>query len=530
MKLNLKDLGFNTDDVYNELYGGSTPAPEASAPDASAPSDAFDLEKEPNSVLKSGGYTAKDFNESRLPDVQASMSAASDHVVAAPKPSMPVDPEFEAAVRGRIAGKGRDQIVNATAKAGDAMLKGAGLHQVGNWQSGDTVLKPLDMGDAPKPTSTYEDIGEQQIADIKARRANALQKQTVQEDMDFRNRSLDKNSDLSESARRLLVLMGVPQELIKGDETHADLVKQFPMLKEVVGYQEKQQTIKAAKELAQRKLDYEMKGLESRREGLNAWIRSHPDTAITPEMVSNAKNAEAINDLYKQQAAEATKVQQAEVNQDRKTTIGLTAQNTKLHGDTVKQGAQRLELDVNERSMPASGNWEPVEPGNKTPFVNGAAKNEFTKLEAGVDAAKNHSKAVKAAWGKWNSIDGILHPLDKKQALNEVNQQMGFLISKVRAAEGIPNTDSSQSSVEASFGVHGGTSLTPENWLNPDNLPQLLDSSIEGSNANLDSTAKANGIKRKEKAASANSDTKKLSNGKLVRKNPSAPGGWEEVK
>lgn len=144
-----------------------------------------------------------------------------------------------------------------------------------------------------------------------------------------------------------------------------------------------------------------------------------------------------------------------------------------------------------ERLRPRQG-WEPIEPGAPT-FRDAAQAKAFDTSVSAMGAIRNHRDHV---LHELEALKKAKTPGEADIIVGRLNAQMGALASKLRDAEGLNNTDAANHAIETMLSLQNGSAVNWKNVVNQGRLPAILDAAINSGEANLDTIAQSNNLRR----------------------------------
>lgn len=203
-------------------------------------------------------------------------------------------------------------------------------------------------------------------------------------------------------------------------------------------------------------------------------------------------------DLSRAKAAEdAAKFE--ETKRHNKQTEGIGWTGAKRADEKADRDDTRLALKT-DALKPRAG-WEPIEAGAPT-FRDAAQAKTFDDSVAAMGAIRNHRDHV---LHEVEALKNAKTPAEADTIAGRLNAQMGALASKLRAAEGLNNTDASNQAVENMLSLSHGSAINWKNLMNQGRLPSILNAAIASGEANLDTMAESNNLRRSKggKGASA---------------------------
>ncbi len=163
---------------------------------------------------------------------------------------------------------------------------------------------------------------------------------------------------------------------------------------------------------------------------------------------------------------------------------------------------------------PRSG-WEPIDPDGPV-FRSSQDGSRFDGAVAAMGAIRNHRDHV---LHELEALKNVSDPRQADEILGRINAQMGALASKLRDAEGLNNTDAANHVIEGMLSMSGGSIVNVKNMLNSNRLPAILNAAIASGEANLDTVAESNNLRRSKGGAAAPGQTPGHSSGKVVVSN-----------
>lgn len=230
-------------------------------------------------------------------------------------------------------------------------------------------------------------------------------------------------------------------------------------------------------------------------------------------------------------AAAARKAQEdAETARHNRVTEGIGWKNASRpvggpvdeNGKTIPERRQ----EQRENALKPRAGWEPIDPAAPV-FRSAQDGSKFDVAVASMGAIRNHRNHV------LEGLEELKHaksPADADVVLAKINAQMGALASKLRDAEGLNNTDASNHAVDTMLSLTGGSIVNLRNVANQGRLPAILNAAINSGEANLDTLAESNNLRRAKGGEPASGDQvqrKTLKDGRVVEKH--ADGLWYPV-
>ena len=173
-----------------------------------------------------------------------------------------------------------------------------------------------------------------------------------------------------------------------------------------------------------------------------------------------------------------------------RSTEGAQWTAAKRAGDKAERDEERLRLKT-DALKPRQG-WEPIEPGAPT-FRDASQAKSFDDSVAAMGAIRNHRDHV------LHELSALKKAKSVKEAdiiVGRLNAQMGALASKLRAAEGLNNTDAANHAIETMLSLKNGTAVNWKNVVNEGRLPGIISAAIDSGEANLDTVAQSNNLRR----------------------------------
>ncbi|MDP2271255.1 MAG: hypothetical protein Q8K32_11025 [Archangium sp.] len=208
-------------------------------------------------------------------------------------------------------------------------------------------------------------------------------------------------------------------------------------------------------------------------------------------------------DLERKKAADAARVKKgsgkAPPARDASGKLIPTSYRDQLKGDALK---------------PRSG-WEPIVSTDPTFRDAGQAK-MFDGAVAAMGAIRNHRDHV---LHEVEALKNAKTPAEADTIAGRLNAQMGALASKLRDAEGLNNTDASNQAVENMLSLSHGSAINWKNLMNQGRLPSILNAAIDSGEANLDTMAASNNLRRSKGGAAAPGQAPGHTAGKVVVSN-----------
>ena len=162
------------------------------------------------------------------------------------------------------------------------------------------------------------------------------------------------------------------------------------------------------------------------------------------------------------------------------------------NGKTIPERRQELR----ENALKPRGGWEPIEPSAPV-FRSSQDGSKFDVAVASMGAIRNHRDHV------LEGLEELKHarnPAEADIVLAKINAQMGALASKLRDAEGLNNTDASNHAVDTMLSLTGGSIVNLRNVANQGRLPAILNAAINSGEANLNTLAESNNLRRAKAA------------------------------
>lgn len=192
--------------------------------------------------------------------------------------------------------------------------------------------------------------------------------------------------------------------------------------------------------------------------------------------------------------AEETQAQFEERKRHNRATEGIGWTSAKRADDKAERDEERLRLKT-DALKPRQG-WEPIEEGAPTFRDAGQAKAFDTSVSA-MGAIRNHRDHV---LHELEALRKAKTPGEADIIVGRLNAQMGALASKLRDAEGLNNTDAANHAIETMLSLQNGSAVNWKNVVNQGRLPAILDAAINSGEANLDTIAQSNNLRRAKAA------------------------------
>jgi hypothetical protein len=223
----------------------------------------------------------------------------------------------------------------------------------------------------------------------------------------------------------------------------------------------------------------------------DAYLRTSAAAGPRAERGLDIKEAElkSREEMAKAKAAEeAAKFEETKRHHKASEGIGWTAAKRA----DEKAGRDEERLGIKRDALKPRQGWEPIDPSGPT-FRDPAQAKSFDDSVAAMGAIRNHRDHV---MHELESLKKAKTPAEADIAVGRLNAQMGALASKLRAAEGLNNTDAANHAIETMLSLQNGSAVNWKNVLNEGRLPAILNAAIASGEANLDTIAESNNLRR----------------------------------
>lgn len=290
-------------------------------------------------------------------------------------------------------------------------------------------------------------------------------------------------------------------------------------------------TVDAVKDLYARRNQKSQDTLRSQEAANNAArTKAYLDTtaAAGPRAERGLDLKEAELELRGQMAerkADETAEQFEERKRHNRASEGIGWTSAKRADAKSERDDTRLALKTD--ALKPRGGWEPIEAGAPT-FRDAAQAKAFDASVAAMGAIRNHKEHVLHGL---EELKKARTPAEADEVLAKINAQMGALASKLRDAEGLNNTDASNHAVDTMLSLTNGSIVNLKNIANQGRLPAILNAAINSGEANLETMAESNNLRRAKSGGgqTAPRKTATLADGSKVQL--SADGkSWEPIK
>lgn len=184
------------------------------------------------------------------------------------------------------------------------------------------------------------------------------------------------------------------------------------------------------------------------------------------------------------------KLDNARADENMHMMAGLMGEKNAINREGL--GIRREAQDIKTDALKPRAGWEPIAPDAPT-FRDAAQAKAFDTSVSAMGAIRNHRDHV---LHELEALKKAKTPGEADIIVGRLNAQMGALASKLRDAEGLNNTDAANHAIETMLSLQNGSAVNWKNVVNQGRLPAILDAAINSGEANLDTIAQSNNLRR----------------------------------